>query len=133
MCKWSATRFEFKVEFKIELGNREKEKREKEKSKTQYGLTNPTSRLTISSSARPKHLLHPRARISRRPDQWDPTCRRTLHRGRAHVLTGLRALPVRRPPPPSFATRLGRTRSWRAVRNPLWTRANQSRAAIKGA
>jgi hypothetical protein len=36
------------------------------------------------------------------------------------VVTGLRALLVRRPPPPSFAARLERARPQRAMRNPLW-------------
>jgi hypothetical protein len=44
-----------------------------------------------------------------------PTCRLSSGNG---VLTGLWALVIRRPPPPSFAARLGRARSRRAMRNP---------------
>jgi hypothetical protein len=60
--KWWATRFEFKVEFKIELGNTEKEKREKEKSKIQHGLTGSTSRPTNSPARRPNLEFHRAAR-----------------------------------------------------------------------
>jgi hypothetical protein len=82
-------------------------------------------------TARPKPST-PRACVSAADtDWWDPARRHTLHHNLAHRLTGLQALLVRRPPPPSFAAQFGWARSWRALRTLLWALANRSRATIR--